>query len=382
MKYISADSHLEIPPDTWKHWVPEAYAEFAPRRTTLPNGGDGFVVAGSNRTQRGGMNLYSGNTPESFYPGRQRWEDCPGTGSAAQRLEEQDRDGIEAEILYPGPGSSGLITGLQNTEVSKVLVHAYNEWLAREYCAVAPDRLIGMGMLPTTGVDDAISEMNACRALGLRGVALSRYPTGLGYPTAEDDRFWAAALDLEMPITIHVSTAGVHPKPEYKYPVEFPPNESPGDLIERCTRYARAGGVNAVQMVINGLFDRFPTLQIYMAENQIAWIPCFLEQTDNNYERNCHWAERAYGIPVLARKPSEYIKEHLLWGFMYDRLGVRLRHEIGVDKVLWSTDFPHIESDWPDSMRIADEIFQGVPADEKQQMVAGNCVRFFHLDGE
>lgn len=382
-RYISADSHLEIPPDSWSHWVPDKYREYAPERFTLKNGGDAFRVKGGGREQRGGMNLYSGSTPENYYPGGQRWEDCPGTGSPQQRLREQDEDGIDAEVLYPGPGSRGLLTGVKDGEISKVLMRAYNEFLAMEFCAVRPDRLIGLGVLPDKGLDEAIEEMAHCKELGFKGVSIGAYPTGLGYPTPEDDRFWAAAIDLEMPVTVHVSIGGIHqPRPQFKYPLEVPEEERPGDLIERCTRYARAGGVNAVQMVLAGLFDRFPQLQIYMAENQIGWIPCFLEQTDNNYERNCYWAQKGLGVPILKRKPSEYIKEHFLWGFMYDPLGVRLRHEIGVDKLLWSTDFPHIESDWPYSMNVVEQNFADVPEDEKYKMVAGNCIRFFKLDDE
>ena len=268
-----------------------------------------------------------------------------------------------------------------------MLVRAYNDYLGQEYCAVAPDRLIGLGIMPDKGagstVDSAITEMEYCKKLGLRGAYLGTYPSGLGYPTPEDDRFWAAAIDLDMPVTIHVSIGGIHqPRPQFKYPVEPPEDERPGDLLERCTRYARAGGVNAVQMVLAGVFDRFPKLRIFMAENQIGWIPCFLEQTDNNYERNCHWAKKAFDLPILSRKPSEYIRDHFLWGFMYDTLGVRLRHEIGVNNLIWSTDFPHIESDWPNSMKIVEENFAEVPADEKYKMVAGNCITFFRLNDE
>jgi predicted TIM-barrel fold metal-dependent hydrolase len=363
--------------------VPARYREYAPERFSLPNGGDAFRIKDGGRAQKGGMNLYSGSTPEDYWPGAQRWDDCPGTGSPEQRLREQDQDGIDAEILYPGPGSRGLLTGVKHAEVSRALIRAYNEFQAREFCAVNPDRLLALGVLPDTGVDAAIEEMTHCKELGCKGAYLGTYPSGLGYPTPEDDRFWAAALDLEMPITIHVSIGGIHqPRPQFQYPLDLPAEERPGDLLERCTRYARAGGVNAVQMVLAGVFDRFPALQIYMAENQIGWIPCFLEQTDNNYERNCHWAERGLGVPVLQRRPSEYIKDHFLWGFMYDRLGVRLRHDIGVDRLMWGSDFPHIESDWPSSMHIIEQSFVGVPEDEKRRMLAGNCIDFFRLDDE
>jgi predicted TIM-barrel fold metal-dependent hydrolase len=101
---------------------------------------------------------------------------------------------------------------------------------------------------------------------------------------------------------------------------------------------------------------------------------------DNNYRVNHHWAEEIFDVKPLARLPSEYIKEHCWWGFMYNPVGVQMRHEVGVDRLMWSTDFPHIESDWPNSMGIIREMFADVPADETHKMVAGNSIDFFHLD--
>src|SRR5437763_11572468 len=140
-RYISADSHLEVPPDRWAHRVPEKYREYAPHRVTLANGGDAFRIGDSGRLQRGGMNLFSGSTPEEFFPVGVKWAECPGTGPAEQRLTEQDRDGIDAEVLYPGPGSRGLLTVVKENDAYRALLRAYNDWLADEYCSAAPDRL-------------------------------------------------------------------------------------------------------------------------------------------------------------------------------------------------------------------------------------------------
>ena len=378
-RYISADSHLEVPPDSWTHRVAEKYRDRAPRHIRLPNGGDGYVVEG-RAPQRAGMNLFSGMDPETYIPLGLRWADCAGTGPPEQRLRELDQDGVDAEILYPGPGSRSLMAGVDDRASYNALIRGYNDWLAEEFCVVAPDRLIGLGLLPVTNVDDAIAEMEHCARLGFKGVDLAGWPSGQKYPTAGDDRFWAAVIDMDMPLTIHVAIGGVRAQPSFRYPIEPEGDARPNaDLVERLTRYARAGGVNTVQLIIAGVFDRFPKLKIFFAENQIGWIPNFLEQLDNNYRVNYHWADEIFGVKPLARLPSEYIKEHCWWGFMYNPVGVRLRHEVGVDRIMWSTDFPHIESDWPNSMRIIQEMFADVPADETHKMVAGNVIEFFHL---
>jgi len=87
------------------------------------------------------------------------------------------------------------------------------------------------------------------------------------------------------------------------------------------------------------------------------------------------------GLKRLSRLPSEYLKEHALWGFWDDPIGMELRHHIGVDRIMWSTDFPHIVTRWPNSRKLVEEQFAGVPEQKKDAMLAGNAVKFFHLEG-
>ena len=93
---------------------------------------------------------------------------------------------------------------LFRSDAYKAAIRAYNDWLAEEYCPVAPDRLIGLGVIPWTNIDDALDELTHCAEMGLKGVMLGVYPSGKVYPTEEDDRFWAAAQEMDMPVTVHV----------------------------------------------------------------------------------------------------------------------------------------------------------------------------------
>jgi predicted TIM-barrel fold metal-dependent hydrolase len=154
------------------------------------------------------------------------------------------------------------------------------------------------------------------------------------------------------------------------------------DLVDQVSRFGPArgnGATPAVQWVLSGLFDRFPKLKIFFAENQIGWIPFFLQASDVRYDRHYRWAERLLGFKPLKRPPSEYIREHFLWGFQFDRVGVEMRHKIGVDRLMWGSDFPHQESDWPDSLGVIERNFAGVPENEKYRMVCGNAIEFFKL---
>lgn len=382
---ISGDSHLEVDSKVWIHRVPEKFRERAPRLVRTATGGDAWVIEGM-AAREVPSDLYGGKGRDNWAPFGQTYEGTAGTGPAEQRIKEQDIDGIDAEVMYPcQAGGPNTWRNIADDEPYMAVVRAYNDWLAEEYCAVAPDRLIGLGIIPMTNVNDAIAEMEHIAKLGLPGVLLGAFPDNKGYPSPADDKFWAASQDLNMPVTVHIelNRQGSRSGPLLKYP-----NESPESLkklggiglAEQVSRFHRVGGLNAVQMVLDGLFDRFPNLNIYFAETHAGWLPFFLYMADLRYSRHNEWATELVGFKPLKQLPSEYIKQHIYWGFLDDPIGVEMRHHIGVDKLIWATDFPHQESDWPISNLVLDRVFAGVPDEDRHKMVVDNVVKFFHLD--
>ena len=381
-RYISADGHFESPPEQWIHRVPKQYRERAPRRIKLANGRDALLIEGRPLVY-GGTSLYGGRAPEDFDPTVLDFDSTPGCGSAEQRLREQDIDGIDAEVLFALDVRNSAI---RDKAAFIGIIQGFNDYLAEEYCAVDRDRLIGVAVLPNIGADEDIAEMERCKRMGLKAVWLSTFPSGQSFPSAEDDRFWAAALHLDMPVIVHTSfptKVGSRETRLFKYPREpHGENRPPTDFVQRFARQGphHSGSVEASQLVISGVFDRFPRLQIYWAENNVGWLPYFYEQIDHEYSINRFWAERYLGLPRLKHRPSEYLKEHAYWGFFEDHVGVKLRHEIGVDRMMWSTDFPHVVTRWPHSLEMMDSQMKDVPEEERHKMAAGNAVKFFRLN--
>lgn len=387
-RYISADSHLEIDSKHWLGRVPAKCLDSAPRLVRQADGSDAWMIGAKFKRAAAAADLYGGKGRDNYLPFNGRYEGTPGTGSAEQRVSEQDQDEIDAEVLFPSQqGGPKLWRRIEDNDAYQAVVRAYNGWLAEEYCAVSPERLIGVGILPLgCELSAVIAELNYCADAGFKTVLLQGFPSGKAYPSDEDDLFWSRALELNMPVSVHVDLdrTGERQSPLFKYPRE--PEEImkkiTHDLVDQVGRFGPVrgnGSVAAVQWVLSGLFDRFPALRIFFAENQIGWLPFFLQAADVRYDRHHRWAERLLGLKPLRRPPSEYIREHFYWGFQFDRVGVELRHKINVDRLMWGSDFPHQESDWPESLKIIENNFAGVPTEEKSKMVCANAMEFFHL---
>ena len=196
---ISGDSHLDLPPDRWTHRVPAKWKDRAPRRVKLPSGEEAIAMEGRPIAPIG-LTRSVGVPHDQLHLQVPTFDNSAGTGQPEQRVREQEQDGIDAEILF---SRIAIIRGIKEDEGYVALNHAYNEYLAEEYAKAAPERLIPMGIIPTTGIDDAVKELEYCAKAGLKGVQLDMFPNGKQYPTAADDRFWAAALHHNVAIASH-----------------------------------------------------------------------------------------------------------------------------------------------------------------------------------
>jgi predicted TIM-barrel fold metal-dependent hydrolase len=145
-------------------------------------------------------------------------------------------------------------------------------------------------------------------------------------------------------------------------------------------RFTNDAMLGCIQMAFAGVWDRFPTLEVYWAETMVGWFEYGLWQIDDHYERYMPMINENWGLHLLERKPSEYLRERNYWGTLHDPVGIQRREVLGADKILWASDFAHAASDWPHSREIVEQDFAAVPPQEKHMMLAGNAVRFFHLD--
>ena len=244
---------------------------------------------------------------------------------------------------------------------------SYNDWLASEFCAPDPQRLFGLAQMPNLGVEEAIAEMKRCKQKGFRGVILTAWPNGGDALGPEDDAFFAAAEAMEMPISIHIRIV----RPSRKSTGAL---EGPAAIANMALAGMSLFPEVMCEIMMGGVHDRFPKLHFLGVETDVGWVPAALEQLDNFY-----WRNRAHTGVSIQRLPSEYFHDHWCCTFIHDRVGIKNRYDVGVRNMAWSTDYPHHGNDWPYSRKVVGEMFDGVPAQERYDILAGNMVRIYQL---
>ena len=128
-------------------------------------------------------------------------------------------------------------------------------------------------------------------------------------------------------------------------------------------------------MILSGVFERYPDLKVVAVEHGAGWVPYFMQSLDANYTQTPFIPYRFKG-GVL---PSEFLRRNVYYSFQEDPLAISMRHVIGVDNLMWGSDYPHAESTFPRSREILDQMLEKVSEDEKAKIEGGNCARVFNI---
>jgi uncharacterized protein len=370
-RVISGDGHVETPPDGWLAYVPDRYRDRAPRLIRLPDGADGWLVEGQPMLHNG-QNI-KGRGPVKFANASYFNADGSrreGAGDPVQRLHEQDLDGIDAEVLFAPVFVARFIESISDKDVYLSIVQAYNTWLIEDYCSVAPDRLIPNALIPVSGLDHAVSELERAHDLGFKSIQLQQYPNGSGGPKPEDDRFWARALELGLALSPHLNFGGVVWRGD---PRSDTSQWSAEAAMSQHT--PSAPGATLAQMIVHGVFDRFPELRFYFAEINCAYIPGMLYYLDRNYHEFNDWFQVS-----LKKEPSEYVLEHCLFGMVRDAPMLQMGHIVPLDHFAWGSDFPHSVGTFPNSEQYLKEAFAGIDDDLRRKLLVTNICAHIGLD--
>ena len=355
-KAISADSHVNEPADMFVTRVPARLRDRAPKIIDLDNGGEAWRIEdvdnpvpfgaaavhhrATKRFDRANYKARFGELKDGVQRGVRFSDILQGSFDPKARVQEQIEDNLDGEFFYNNPGVWGAIKAGRDRELIYHCFRAYNDWMA-EFCAYDTTRMFPLGIIPTTGIDDAISELKRCIIeLGMKGVALESYPSGsLSDPSPEDDKFWAVAEELGRPVSLHLSI---------RVPANAIATFTKGGFDLRKIIASGSFPVVCQRLILAGVFDRFPALKFVGAEVQSGWVPYYLERFDATYRR----LGKQTGVK-LDMLPSDYFMRNIYTTFLIDQFGVNNRYTIGVDRMMWMCDFPHSVSNWPIDVELA-----------------------------
>jgi predicted TIM-barrel fold metal-dependent hydrolase len=365
---LSSDSHVFEPPDLWTTRIDAPFRARAPRMQRI-DGADQIVIEADQILSGIGLISNAGarfEAPETI-SGQGRFEDVPRGGYEPEHhLRDMELDGVSGEVLYPSQGL--FYFRVADGALMSAIFRAYNDWLA-EFCQADSSRLKGIAMINLDDVHDGIHELERAARLGLAGAMITEYPLEhRRYDQPEYEPFWAAAEALGMPLSLHTAT-------RRQGKIRGAGEKTLRDASSRATK-AFYPALSMCDMIFSGVFERYPRLTLAIVEFELAWAPHVLTSMDYTY-RERH-GEAIYRFKDGMR-PSDFFHRNVVLSFQEDAIGIRLRDAIGVDNMMWGSDYPHSESTFPRSREILKEILAGVPADEQAKIVGGNTARVYHF---
>lgn len=373
MHLISVDDHMVEPPTLWSERLPAKFAETGPQIVDEPIDGrpdeppSNVWFYEGQRFPQIGLNAVAGKDPKDYGTEPLRYTDMiPGCYEPHARVGDMDLDGVQAALCFPSfPRFAGTVfLKASDKELALLCVRAWNDFMIDEWCASAPDRFIPIVIMPLWDVELCVAELERTVAKGARAVSFIENPVPLGLPsfhTEHWDGFFSACEAAEVPLCLHFGSSGQSPStaPEAPFAVTI-------TLFGCNSMYA------AADLLFSPVFHRHPNLKIAMAEGGIGWVPYLLERADYVWNRH-----RFYQNVDQSAPPSELFAKHIFGCFIDDVHGLNARHDIGLSRILWEADYPHSDSNWPNSRKRAVEVFATIPDAEVRQMVETNSRELF-----
>ncbi len=366
---ISADSHIVEPPNCYVDFIEPKYRDVAPHVVRQDNGQDLYVIKDLKQTVPMGFLDGAGMTPKerAEHVATTKFEETrKGGWDPLARLEDMDRDGIAAEIIYASVGM--VLCTHPDAEYKDACFKAYNRWL-QEFCGGAPNRLFGLAQTAVLDVDSAIEDFRRAKEMGMVGMMMPGNPMYEDYDHPDYDALWECATDLDLPVCFHILTA------------------KEGDLASAFA--ARRGHplngfmaiIRAVQDVVGvltlgGVFERHPKLKMVCAEGDAGWMPHYMYRMDHAAQFNVEGGI----IPGLSKLPSEYLKTNVSMTFQDDWVAFKTKDLMNYKQLIWANDYPHTDSTWPHSQELLAEHATGLTPEETRAILRDNTAKLFNLD--
>jgi predicted TIM-barrel fold metal-dependent hydrolase len=385
-KLISADSHVNEPPAAWER-VQKTYGARAPQVVKDPAGVpkgiwlliEGLPPVGLSHYSKGlvvnkGKGISEVDQEKHFETIRFnetfRYEDYRGGWEPGARLQDQDTDGVDAEVLF----SSAVrqLYSIVDEPFQRAIFHSYNGWL-HEFCSYDPKRLLGLALIPILDMEHTVADIYRYAKLGFRGVQIPTRIKDSGYYEPVYEPMWQALEETGMIVNVHTSVTQGVARTHYEGPREEDPVKEPIGFARKQVPAQQFIG----NMILSGNLDRHPKLKIVCAEFDVGWVANMVQQVD-------YWFGRASTFDaeknLNKRPPSEYFKTNVFFTYQDDRAGVLTTSVYGEDNFLWASDYPHGVTTWPNSQATVERNCAGIDPKIKRKLNRDNAAKLYRLD--
>jgi uncharacterized protein len=371
LKIVSADSHVAEPEWLWKKFLDPKFRDRAPHLVADGKGGETYRIPGHPMPIPITTYCSAGKDPKELKSSGMKASDIfPGGYDGKARVAIQDEDGLSGEVLYPSVGM--VVASHEDLEYKRACFQAYNRWISEEFCAAAPNRLFSVGqLLIDANIDRVIEDIREIKQAGHVGVMLTPEPSTWPEKDFDDsmyDPVWAAAADLNLPVSFHV----------------LPGQLRGASSIYRGKHLKLMGYLQAVRqnqdiislIAFSGLLERHPKLKFVSVEADGGWLPHLLFRMDHAYKFARYWMK----AKELEHLPSEYVKRQVYVTHQEDATAFRFKDDLNIKHVMWATDFPHMDSTYPNSLNVLEQITKGnLTSDEVKSVVHDNVVELYDL---
>ncbi len=377
---IDVDTHITEPPDTWTARVPAKFRELVPHVERDPQSGKDYWLLGGRRISSVGLSAVAGFDGGPFPASPKGFDDAhPGSYDSSQRLAYMDSVGIWAQVLYPNVGGFGsqAFLRLGDPELMLACVEAYNDFQT-DWASADARRLLPIAAMPFWDVAASVREIERCAAMGHRGVLFTGEPQVHGMPYLGDphwDPLWAAAQDAQLPISFHIGSGDMS--------VIFDKDRvrahgSAATYATSTVTLTLGNGVQVADLLLSGVLPRFPELKVVSVESGIGWVPFVLEACDYAFIDGKVRDQR----PVFELMPSDYFRRQVYVCYWFEQFAPRdLIEQIGVDNILFETDFPHPTSLYAGTVQERiDGALGAHPAEVRRKILWENAAELYRVE--
>jgi predicted TIM-barrel fold metal-dependent hydrolase len=369
MILVSVDDHVVEPRHIFEGRMPAKYADRAPR--VVSDGENETWIFEGESAQYMGLNAVVGRPAEQWGLNPTGYDQMrKGCWDIDARIVDMNADGVLASLNFPTfPQFCGQYFARQkDKDLALATVRAYNDWHIDEWAGTHPGRIIPCALLPIWDPELMAAEVIRVSEKGCHAVAFSENPYKLGFPslhTPHWDPFYKACNDHATVVCTHLGSSS-------ELPVTSP--DAPMDVTVVLLPSSLQAG--ATDIILSGVFTRFPNLKWALAEGGIGWIPYLLERLDYCYKRHSTWT----GADLKGRTPSEMFHHHIITCFIEDEVGLAMRDRIGIDTICLESDYPHADSSWPLTPERIHKAGADLSDSEINKITHQNALRNFNFD--